>query len=176
MNTQTNRVTNQTNNKDADTISFCNLALLGVPPSKHIAKKETSENANGFNRPKRMKLWHQPSARPTVRKVRLKGRKRTKTFAKRAKLRFSGDVKVFEIPSRHDYSPQDRSLIWGGKKEISRNARRNHSEFDAEGEDWRTVVEDDDMFVDAKTGELIHPCWVGDDYSSDVENDSSDDE
>jgi len=61
-------------------------------------------------------------------------------------------------------------------KETSRNARRNHSEFDAEGEDWRTVVEDEDMFVDAKTGELIHPCWVEDEYSSDFEDDCSFDE
>ncbi|CAJ1961939.1 unnamed protein product [Cylindrotheca closterium] len=176
MNTQTNRSTNQIN-KVFDTISdsFCNLALLSMA-SNYIEKKETSENTYCINRSKRMKLWHQPSAHGC-----LKGRKRTKTCSKRAKLSFSEEVKVYEIPSRHEYSSQDKSRIWRGRKEIKMNAKRNHVEFYTEGEDWRKVVEEDDMYVDEETGQLIHPCWVDDDeedsfddeYSSDYEETAS---
>lgn len=36
--------------------------------------------------------------------------------------------------------------------------QRNIFEFQSEGWDWTTVVEDDDMYVDSVTGEKVHPC------------------
>ena len=65
-------------------------------------------------------------------------------------------------------------------------SRRNVVEFQAEGWDWRTVVEDEDMYIDVRTGQKLHPCHVqyqhqdnnnnkgeeveDDDYSSDEED------
>eukprot|EP00529_Nitzschia_sp_RCC80_P026627 CAMPEP_0113470370 /NCGR_PEP_ID=MMETSP0014_2-20120614/16406_1 /TAXON_ID=2857 /ORGANISM="Nitzschia sp." /LENGTH=288 /DNA_ID=CAMNT_0000362929 /DNA_START=102 /DNA_END=968 /DNA_ORIENTATION=- /assembly_acc=CAM_ASM_000159 len=34
------------------------------------------------------------------------------------------------------------------------------SEFQAEGWDWRTVVEDEDMYIDVQTGQKLHPCHI----------------
>lgn len=156
-----------------DGIKFPNLGILRVA-SNYIAKKITSENTTSINRQKTVKLWHQPSKGPTVRVVGLKGRKRNKKCAKRAKLGFCSNVKVIEIPSRHEYSRKVKSQIWRGQKEIRMNAMRNYFEFDSEGREWRTVVEEKDMYVHTNTGQLIHPCWVERENSSDV--DSSDDE
>lgn len=169
--------TNQTNHNNpvvgTHAVPFPNLALLGTA-SKYLIMKETVYNTNRISRTKRMKLWHQPSVHPTVRKAYLKGEERTEQVEKRATLTFSEDVMVFEVPSHRDYSPEDKALVWTGMKEISKNARRNHSEFDLEGEDWRTVVEEDAMFEDAETGELIHPCWVDpsefEDFSDDEDS------
>ena len=73
-------------------------------------------------------------------------------------------------------------------------SRRNVVEFQAEGWDWRTVVEDEDMYIDVRTGQKLHPCHVeyhcqdqehqqqqhqsneeevDDDYSSDEDGDDS---
>jgi hypothetical protein len=37
-------------------------------------------------------------------------------------------------------------------------SQRNVVEFQAEGWDWRTVVEDEDMYIDVHTGQKLHPC------------------
>lgn len=87
---------------------------------------------------------------------------------------------AFEIPSRRDYSPQHKRQIWHSVSEILKIAHRNRVEFEAEGENWEQVVEEEDMYEDIETGEKIHPCWIEDDdysyeeYSSD--DDSSDDD
>jgi len=49
---------------------------------------------------------------------------------------------------------------------------RNTTEFHAENYDWNQVVLDDEMYVDATSGERVHPCHV-EDYndSDDTEDD-----
>jgi hypothetical protein len=76
-----------------------------------------------------------------------------------ASIQFSSEVMVVPIPSRHEYSNRIRKFLWSDGAEIQENAERNRIEFAAEGWDWHTVLEDDDMYVDADTGELVHPCW-----------------
>jgi hypothetical protein len=50
--------------------------------------------------------------------------------------------------------------MWSNSSEIRENAERNAMEFRAEGWDWHSVLEDDDMYLNASTGELVHPVWV----------------
>jgi hypothetical protein len=76
-----------------------------------------------------------------------------------ASIQFSQEVMVVSIPSRHEYSNRIRKFIWSDSAEIQENVERNCIEFAAEGWDWHTVLEKDDMYVDASTGELVHPCW-----------------
>ena len=83
---------------------------------------------------------------------------------------------MFEIPSVRDYSPPHRGLVWQTPGELLANMRRNKAEFDAEGRDWRQAVEDEDMYVVEETGEMIHPCWVEEEYSSYDEYSSDDEE
>eukprot|EP00980_Cylindrotheca_fusiformis_P000315 scaffold73_cov118-Cylindrotheca_fusiformis.AAC.11 len=78
---------------------------------------------------------------------------------KRRSIKFDDMVRVVCIPTRHEYSNRLKKFLWQDWEEIQENARRNRREFEAEGWDWHTVLEDDDMYVDATTGELIHPCW-----------------
>ena len=56
--------------------------------------------------------------------------------------------------------------------EISDNAERNRAEFAAEGWDWHSVLEDEDMYVDAKSGELVHPVWLEQDFEGEEEDDT----
>jgi len=73
---------------------------------------------------------------------------------------FDEIVAVVPIPSIEEYSPHVRRRMWASRSEIVRNVARNLVEYTAEGCNWRTVTEDDDMFVCRSTGELIHPIHV----------------
>mmetsp|Transcript_26817 Transcript_26817/g.39722 ORF Transcript_26817/g.39722 Transcript_26817/m.39722 type:complete len:208 (+) Transcript_26817:55-678(+) len=76
---------------------------------------------------------------------------------RKPKLTFNDDVSVAHIPMRTEYSDRVRSRLWSNRYEIHENATRNAIEFQAEGWDWRSVTEDEGMFVCTSSGELIHP-------------------
>ena len=93
----------------------------------------------------------------------------TTTTATRRRIivRFDNNVLVVPIPSRHAYSNRIKKAFWRDGSELRDIADRNRYEFASEGYDWNQVLEDEDMYVDAATGELVHPCWVeyeDDDY------------
>jgi hypothetical protein len=80
-----------------------------------------------------------------------------KKNSKGARITFDDDVCVAHIPMRSEYSDRVRSRLWSNRYEIHENATRNAIEFQAEGWDWRSVTEDEGMFVCTSSGELIHP-------------------
>lgn len=75
------------------------------------------------------------------------------------KVRFQSDVYICEIPSRRDYSKEDKRAIWMPRHELKELIRRNHTEFCYEGRDWRNAPEEDDFGTDEK-GQRIHPAHV----------------
>jgi hypothetical protein len=75
-------------------------------------------------------------------------------------VQFDSDVIVQPIASHKAYSKRVRHALWTSPDELNDHVYRNTAEFMAEGMDWKKVLEDDDMYMDAKTGELIHPYWV----------------
>jgi hypothetical protein len=97
---------------------------------------------------------HQTRNETTIRLARRQGR-----------IHFNTDVTVLPIPSHHEYSSRIKKFLWSNGEEIQENAARNRIEFASEGWDWHTVLEDDDMYVDANTGELVHPCWFDEGHS-----------
>lgn len=167
---------NRSSNHVIETSNLVDKLSFRIVETQCGSKKDESEATKPTSTQKKVQLWNQPSIHPIVRKARLTGRKRTKSFARRSKLSFSKDVIVFEIPSVRDYSPPHRGLVWQTPGELLANMRRNKAEFDAEGRDWRQAVEDEDMYVVEETGEMIHPCWVEEDYSSYDEYSSDDEE
>mmetsp|Transcript_3021 Transcript_3021/g.4613 ORF Transcript_3021/g.4613 Transcript_3021/m.4613 type:complete len:266 (-) Transcript_3021:212-1009(-) len=76
---------------------------------------------------------------------------------KKRSICFSNKVSVLPIPLHSDYSRRLRTRLWSGRHEIKQNAARNTIEFAAEGWDWRTVTEDEKMYVCALSGQLVHP-------------------
>jgi hypothetical protein len=93
---------------------------------------------------------HEENNRPTH--VRRPSRKRL--------VRFDGDVMVQPIASHKNYSKRIKNTIWTNTAEAQDNAYRNQVEFAAEGWDYQKVLEDEDMYIDAETGELVHPFWI----------------
>ncbi|GAX21839.1 hypothetical protein FisN_30Hh039 [Fistulifera solaris] len=85
---------------------------------------------------------------------------------KRHSLQFNESVTVMAIPMRNEYSRQVRSKLWSNRLELQQNAARNVVEFAAEGWNWRTVVEDERMYVCAFSGQRIHPCHCDPDFDN----------
>jgi len=80
------------------------------------------------------------------------------------RLKFNEEVSVMPIPMRTDYSHRVRERLWNDADAILLNAQRNAMEFASEGWDWRTVTEDEYMYRDASSGELIHPVHMEEHY------------
>jgi hypothetical protein len=76
------------------------------------------------------------------------------------RIAFQEDVEVVPIPTRYEYSDRIKSRIWSNRHELQENAERNALEFAADGWNWRTVTEDDGMFICSFSGELIHPVHL----------------
>jgi hypothetical protein len=95
-------------------------------------------------------------------KEALKDHSRTSVKQKQTRIAFQDEVEVMSIPTRHEYSDRIKSRIWSNRHELQENAERNAVEFAAEGWNWRTVTEDEGMYICSASGELVHPAWVGD--------------
>jgi hypothetical protein len=80
------------------------------------------------------------------------------------RLRFESNVTVIPIASRHQFSNRIKRILWSNSREIKENAERNMREYEYEGWDWNLVLEDDEMYVDSNTGDLVHPVWLEEDF------------
>lgn len=73
------------------------------------------------------------------------------------RITFNTEVNVVPIPMRDEYSKRVKDRLWTNAEELQQNAQRNAFEFASEGWDWRTALEDENMYRDSVSGELIHP-------------------
>ena len=76
---------------------------------------------------------------------------------RKVRVWFTPMVTVIPVPSRFDYTPQERANMWSSFDEVHVNAMRNRIEYQYEGHDWRNVLEERHMWVDSN-GELVHPA------------------
>lgn len=72
---------------------------------------------------------------------------------------FQASVVVHTIPSHKQYSDRIRNTLWTPEKVMREDIARNCVEFVAEGWDWRTCVDDNEMVH--YNGEMIHPVHFG---------------
>mmetsp|Transcript_25529 Transcript_25529/g.61385 ORF Transcript_25529/g.61385 Transcript_25529/m.61385 type:complete len:330 (+) Transcript_25529:146-1135(+) len=80
---------------------------------------------------------------------------------RRPRLIISDNVEVVPIPMRSEYSNRIKERMYSGRVELSENAQRNVVEFEAEGWDATTVLDDENQFYKCPlTGELIHPVHL----------------
>ncbi len=89
-------------------------------------------------------------------------------------VRFNTVVSGVKIPSRNQYSRRIKQTLWRDRYELSEMVERNTTEFHAENYDWKQVVLDDEMYVDATSGERVHPCHVEGSYHYDDEDNYDD--
>lgn len=75
-------------------------------------------------------------------------------------VRFHPSVLIMPIPSHRSYSSRSKARMYTPKEELTANAIRNNREFVYEGRDWRSVVEEEEMFICRWTGEYVHPAHV----------------
>mmetsp|Transcript_8958 Transcript_8958/g.15568 ORF Transcript_8958/g.15568 Transcript_8958/m.15568 type:complete len:309 (-) Transcript_8958:345-1271(-) len=101
--------------------------------------------------------------------------KNTTNIPQRRRLLFSDEVEVVPIPMRSEYSNRIKERMYSGRVELSENAQRNVVEFEAEGWDATTVLDDENQFYKCPlTGELIHPVHLA--YFSKGGGDTKDDQ
>lgn len=79
---------------------------------------------------------------------------------KKKSVRFNEITKIYFIPSRYEYSDIMKRQIWNSADEIMKMANRNTIEFEWENWDWKNVVLEEDMYVDAVNGQSIHPSHI----------------
>lgn len=79
---------------------------------------------------------------------------------KSRRIAFHDEVEVMPIPTRYEYSDRIKSRIWSNRHELQENAERNALEFASEGWNWRSVTEDEGMFICSVSGELVHPIHL----------------
>ncbi|KAL7529423.1 hypothetical protein ACHAWF_002970 [Thalassiosira exigua] len=80
---------------------------------------------------------------------------------RRRRLVFAESVMVVPIPMRSEYSNRIKERMYSGRVELSENAQRNVVEFESEGWDAATVLDDENQFYRCPlTGELIHPVHL----------------
>ena len=80
---------------------------------------------------------------------------------RRRRLGFVDEVQVVPIPMRSEYSNRIKERMYSGRVELSENAQRNVVEFEAEGWEATTVLDDENQFYKCPlTGELIHPVHL----------------
>jgi hypothetical protein len=72
---------------------------------------------------------------------------------------FQASVVVHTIPSHKQYSDRIRNTLWTPENIMRQDIARNCVEFVAEGWDWRTCVDDNEMVN--YNGEMIHPVHFG---------------
>mmetsp|Transcript_1228 Transcript_1228/g.2678 ORF Transcript_1228/g.2678 Transcript_1228/m.2678 type:complete len:341 (-) Transcript_1228:539-1561(-) len=133
-------------------------ALKSRPPC-HDNDEDGNPASSTYDSPKRQRRCQDPTNIPSN-VANQAGSATTTTKASRggSLLKFEETVQIIPIPMRHEYSHRVRTRLWSGALEIHQNAARNTMEFASEGWDWRSVIEDDRMYVCSTTGELIHPC------------------
>jgi hypothetical protein len=102
----------------------------------------------------------------------LKSRRRR---PRKRSVHFHPTVSIIPIPSRTSYTSYTKSKLYISKQDLMCNAQRNHREFVYENFDWRSAVEEDEMYSpplhDSTTtadgsggvgsGDLIHPANYG---------------
>jgi hypothetical protein len=81
---------------------------------------------------------------------------------------FFNKVQVIRIPSRKEYPEDMKRAMYCSASEIRTLARRNTTEFMADGWDWRGATEEQDMYVHPQTGEYVHPVHVHREYQKRV--------
>jgi len=98
------------------------------------------------------------------RQRQIKSSAKTRSKSHKKSISFDNNVNVVPIPKREEYSTRVSHRLWSSSHEIHENAARNSVEFAAEGWNWRTVTEDEHMYVCGITGQLIHPVHYENDY------------
>ena len=87
--------------------------------------------------------------------------KNSNHIPRRRRLIISDSVEVVPIPMRSEYSNRIKERMYSNRVELSENAQRNVVEFEAEGWDASTVLDDETQFYKCPlTGELIHPVHL----------------
>ncbi|CAB9498868.1 expressed unknown protein [Seminavis robusta] len=81
------------------------------------------------------------------------------TRSRKSVVAFDNEVAVVPIPKHQEYSNRIRSRLWSNKKELRTMAARNTLEYQSEGWNPSTVVEDEG-FITTSTGERIHPVHL----------------
>ncbi|KAL3925363.1 MAG: hypothetical protein SGARI_005856 [Bacillariaceae sp.] len=99
-----------------------------------------------------------PPPSPTSEKATKPIIERPITVSPTPAVSFFNKVQVMRIPSRKDYPDDMKKAMWSSTSEISSNAKRNSLEYTYEGWNWRTVLEEQDMYMHEKTGALYHPA------------------
>ncbi|KAG7351971.1 hypothetical protein IV203_008019 [Nitzschia inconspicua] len=138
------------------------LTTLGIqkPQAAATPSESRSDNSN-INPPTLFRLHGRESAfRQSLNDSTEERRRHSRRPSRKPIVKFDCDVLVQPIASHKSFSQRIKNTLWTSTDELKDNAYRNQVEFEAEGWDYRKALEEEDMYIDAETGELVHPFWI----------------
>jgi hypothetical protein len=156
------------NNNNDDDIRNRLLSILGIYRNAQVGNEtQQVNNTNGTNTSMLRKdvqpVFQQSLNDSEEEQKRAQGTRRghhVRRPSRKRIVQFVPDVTVLPIESHRVYSKRLKKTLWTDSEELQDLAYRNQMEFAAEGYDYKQVLEDEEFYMDAETGELVHPFWI----------------
>ena len=138
----------------SSSVSSCQSSVVPPPPRPSLLSSSSLSSSRSLPSPSCLR--HKRSVLHT-------------TPAKRERVSFNQDVRLYRIKSHQDYSDEEWNNMWVDPDALDYAKDRNSYEYQADGADWQNATEED-AFMElpradgtTRTGasELVHPAtWV----------------
>jgi len=124
---------------------------------KKVEAENKTEEENKIEQSKPSTSPLPPASRPSnLAQKKSRSKQRAKN-TNGSTICFNTEIVTHEIPSLEEFTKDELRRTWYMDDEAYKMIEKNVIEYRAEGWNWNSVIEEDQMIVDNITGQLVHP-------------------